>query len=63
MSVRSDGVSDGPFLKTDQVVAGIYVIEARDWDEALTIAATDPAISGDGGLEVRLIHSGGIIEG
>jgi hypothetical protein len=54
-------VSDGPFVDAPQVVAGVYVIEASDWDEALAIAATNPAIRGLGGVEVRLIHSGGVI--
>ncbi|MFB7252376.1 YciI family protein [Microbacterium sp. NPDC056234] len=60
-SIRAEGVSDGPFVDAPQVVAGVYVIEASDWDDALRIVSTDPAISGDGGLEVRLVHSGGII--
>ena len=61
-SIRADGVSDGPFVDAPQVVAGVYVIEARDWDEALAIAATNPAIRGGGGVEVRLVHSGGPVE-
>ncbi|MDT3330772.1 YciI family protein [Microbacterium sp. KSW-18] len=57
-SVRVDGVTDGPFVDSAQVVAGVYVIEADDEDAALAIAATNPAIRGAGGVEVRLIHSG-----
>ncbi|SCY34794.1 Uncharacterized conserved protein [Microbacterium sp. LKL04] len=57
-SVRVDGVTEGPFVDSAQVVAGIYVIEADDEDAALAIAATNPAIRGEGGVEVRLIHSG-----
>jgi len=57
-SVRVDGVSDGPFVDSAQVVAGVYVIDAEDEDAALAIAATNPAIRGAGGVEVRLIHSG-----
>jgi len=57
-SVRVDGVTEGPFVDSAQVVAGVYVIEADDEDAALAIAATNPAIRGDGGVEVRLIHSG-----
>lgn len=60
-SIRTDGVSDGPFLDAAQVVAGVYVIEAVDWDAALAIAATNPAIRGAAGVEVRLVHSGGVI--
>jgi len=57
-SVRVGGVTKGPFVDAAQVVAGVYVIEADDEDAALAIAATNPAIRGDGGVEVRLIHSG-----
>jgi len=57
-SVRADGVTDGPFVDSAQIVAGVYVIEAEDEDAALAIAATNPAIRGAGGVEVRLIHSG-----
>lgn len=57
-SIRVDGVTDGPFVDSAQVVAGVYVIDADDEDAALAIAATNPAIRGDGGVEVRLIHSG-----
>lgn len=58
-AVRADGVSEGPFIDTRQVVAGVYIIEADDLDAATAIAATNPAIRGDGGVEVRLVHSGG----
>jgi hypothetical protein len=44
-----------------QVVAGVYILEARDWDEALALASTDPAIQGENGIEVRLVHSGGAV--
>lgn len=57
-SVRVGGVTKGPFVDAAQVVAGVYVIEADDEDAALAIAATNPAIRGEGGVEVRLIHSG-----
>jgi hypothetical protein len=60
-SVRSTGVTDGPFLESAEVVAGFYVIEAPDEAAALAIAATNPAIRGNGGVEVRLVHSGGVV--
>jgi hypothetical protein len=40
----------------------VYIIEADGWDAALAIAAANPAIRGAGGVEVRLVHSGGIVE-
>lgn len=60
-SVRADGITDGPFVDAAQVVAGVYILEADDWDAALAIARTNPAIRGAGGVEVRLVHSGGFV--
>ncbi len=61
-SIRADGISEGPFVDARHVVAGVYILEAQDWDDALAIAATNPEVRGGGGVEVRLIHSGGAIE-
>jgi hypothetical protein len=58
-SIHADGVRRGPFIDVAQVVAGVYVIDAPDLETALAIAGTNPAIRGDGGVEVRLVHSGG----
>ena len=62
VAVRVDGVTDGPFVDADVVVAGVYVIEATDLDEAIRIARTNPVARTPGsGVEVRPIHSGGTI--
>lgn len=61
-SIRATGVTTGPFVDDRHVVAGIYVIEAPTWDEALAIASTNPEVERGGGVEVRLIHSGGTVE-
>lgn len=60
-SIRSDGARPGPFVNGDQVVAGVYVIEAPDIESAIAIAGTNPAIRGADGVEVRPIHSGGAV--
>jgi hypothetical protein len=60
-SIRSSGVSSGPYLDTEQVVAGVYVIEAPDLDSALVIAGSNNAIADGGGVEVRPVHSGGVV--
>ncbi|GAB3633434.1 hypothetical protein GCM10027421_27870 [Microbacterium shaanxiense] len=60
-SIRAEGVTDGPFVDAAQVVAGVYIIEAETWDDALAIAGTNPAIRGSAGVEVRLVHSGGMV--
>ena len=46
-------VTDGTFAETKEVLAGFYIIEAADLDEALRIARQVPAPFG--GLEVRPI--------
>lgn len=58
-AVRAGAVTDGPFVDSRQVVAGIYILEAVDLDAALATAATNPVVRQGGGLEVRPIHSGG----
>jgi hypothetical protein len=53
VSIRADGVTDGPFIDAKEVVAGGYVIEAPDLDTAVAIAKLNPAIQQGGGVEVR----------
>jgi hypothetical protein len=62
-SVRASGVTEGPFVDADQVVAGVYVVEADDLEQAVRIARTNPVVRGPGGggVEVRPIHSGGVV--
>ena len=45
-------ISDGPFAETKEALAGFYLIEARDLNEAIQIAAKIPPISA-GCIEVR----------
>jgi hypothetical protein len=45
-------VTDGPFAETKEMVAGFYLIEARDLDEAVGIAARIPSAP-LGTIEVR----------
>ncbi|HEU5419304.1 MAG TPA: YciI family protein [Streptosporangiaceae bacterium] len=61
-SIRGSTITDGPFLDSKEVVAGFYVIEAPDLDAALAIARTNPVVHSGGGVEVRPVHSGGMIE-
>ena len=50
-SIRGGLVTDGPFIETKEVLAGVFVIEARDLDHALALARMTPIV--DGGVEVR----------
>ena len=47
-------MTDGPFAETREQLAGYYVIEAKDLDEAVSIAARIPSASA-GAIEVRPI--------
>lgn len=35
---------DGPFVETKEIFSGIFLIEAQDFDEAITIAKTCPML-------------------
>jgi hypothetical protein len=62
VSIRRDSTQSGPFVQADQFVAGFYVLEAPDLDAAVAIARLNPAVrTSTGGVEVRPVHSGGII--
>jgi hypothetical protein len=56
-SIRDDIVTDGPFVDSKEVIAGVYVIDAPDLDAALAIARTNPVVREGGGVEVRPVHS------
>jgi len=48
-------VTDGPFAETKEQLAGFYMIEAANLDEAIQIAAKIPP-AGVGSIEVRPIR-------
>ena len=43
-TVRSTGVTDGPYIETKEVLGGYSVIEADSIDEAVEIAKTWPGV-------------------
>lgn len=49
-------VTDGPFAETKELLAGFYLIEAKDMDEALAVAATIPPAR-EGSIEVRPVRT------
>lgn len=61
-SIRGDAVTDGPFVDAKEVVAGFYVIEAPHLDAALEIARRNPINQQGGGVEVRPVEGGFIVE-
>jgi hypothetical protein len=48
-------VTDGPFAETKECLAGFYMIEARDLNEAIQIAAKIPPAA-VGSIEIRPIR-------
>lgn len=62
-AIRTTGITDGPFVDAEHVVAGFYILEAPDLDAALALARTNPVVSQGGGVEVRPVHSGGLVTG
>jgi hypothetical protein len=48
-------VTDGPFTETKEMLAGFYLIDAADEEEALRIAATIPPAR-EGSIEVRPVR-------
>ena len=49
-------VTDGPFAETKEQLAGFYLIEARDLNEAIQIAAKIPPAR-TGSVEVRPVRT------
>jgi hypothetical protein len=45
--------SDGPYSETKEVLGGFYLIEARDYDEAVARASEHPHVEYGGTIEVR----------
>ena len=62
-AVRATGITDGPYVDLQHVVAGFYILEAPDLDTALVPARTNPVVAQGGGVEVRPVHSGGLVTG
>ena len=59
-AIRDDLVTDAPFVEAKEVIAGVFVIEARDRDHAIELARMTPIVSG--GVEVRPLLGLEIVE-
>ena len=55
-------VTDGPFAETKEQLGGYFLIEAKDLDEALEVAARIPTAR-EGSIEVRPVQPMGRAEG
>jgi hypothetical protein len=47
--------TDGPFAETKEQLGGYHLVECRDLDEAIAIAASIPTLPAGGTIEVRPI--------
>jgi len=47
--------TDGPFAETKEQLGGYYMVEAKDLDEAIALAARIPSVRLGGAVEVRPI--------
>ena len=52
--VGKPAITDGPFAETKEQLGGFYMVEAKDLDEAIAIAARIPSARA-GSIEVRPI--------
>jgi hypothetical protein len=48
-------ITDGPFAETKEQLAGFYLVEARDLNDAIQIAAKIPPAR-EGSVEVRPVR-------
>jgi hypothetical protein len=48
-------VTDGPYTESKELVAGFYLLEARDMDEAISIAGQFPGAR-HGAVEIRAVR-------
>jgi hypothetical protein len=60
-TVRSDTVTDGPFVDSKEVIAGVCIIEAPDFDAAVEILRRSPSVQYGGALELRPVMQGGVV--
>lgn len=49
-------VTDGPFAETKEQLGGFHILECRDLDEALEIAARIPTLRVGGTIELRAVE-------
>ena len=56
--VTTDGVTDGPFVETKEVIGGYMIVSAESLEEAVEIARGVPGLVSPGsGVEVRKINT------
>jgi hypothetical protein len=61
-SIRGDVVTDGPFIDAKEVIAGLYIVDVPNLDAALAIARRNPITQQGGGVEVRPVEGGFVVD-
>ncbi|ONI90344.1 hypothetical protein ALI144C_03085 [Actinosynnema sp. ALI-1.44] len=51
---KGGAITDGPFIEGKETIAGFFVVECRDLDQAIAIGKLLPIM--DGGIEIRPLH-------
>ena len=57
-TVGAPKVTDGPYAESREVIGGLFVIDARDYDEAIALARDCPHLD-FGTIEIRQIEPTG----
>ena len=55
--VTSEGVTDGPFVESKEVVGGFMIVSAESMEEAVEVARQSPGVFPGSSVEVREIST------
>jgi hypothetical protein len=56
--IRSDGVTDGPFVEIKEIVGGYMLVKATSIEQAMEVVAASPGVGSPGSsVEIREIFS------
>jgi hypothetical protein len=56
LSAKENRVVDGPFTETKESIGGFFLIEAKDYDEAVRVSKECPHLSYGGVVELREVN-------
>ncbi|HTU14504.1 MAG TPA: YciI family protein [Solirubrobacterales bacterium] len=59
-AIRDELITDGPFVETKEEMGGLFIIEARDLDHAISLAKMTPIA--EGGVDVRPLTGFEVLE-
>jgi hypothetical protein len=51
--ITASGISEGPYVEKKNAIGGLFLIKAKDYDEAVAIAKECPIIKYGAVVEVR----------